>query len=159
MAKNIFVSFDHDDTGQVNGFKLLNRNPNHPLDFHDHSLKEPVLDRNGRPVRFPPNDARAKPVRDEIIEKFSNTSKLVVLIGPRTYSSEWVDWEVKTFYSMKYKLSSGNTWRRIRGMRLKGQDYASIPSALDRRSTQAMNWNPEALDKWIDLDPDNRRIL
>ena len=27
MAKNIFVNFDHSDANQVNGFKLLKRNP------------------------------------------------------------------------------------------------------------------------------------
>jgi hypothetical protein len=40
MASNVFVSFDHDDQKQVGGFKLLKNNPNHPLDFQDHSLKK-----------------------------------------------------------------------------------------------------------------------
>lgn len=120
MAKNVLVSFDHGDASQVKGFKLLKRNPNHPLDFRDHSLKEPVTDRYGDPIIYPPSDPRLKPVRDEIIEKFENASKLVVLIGEKTVDSEWVDWEVKAFYCMKKGLSGDNTWKRIRGMRLKG---------------------------------------
>jgi hypothetical protein len=40
MAANIFVSY-HDDQKQVGAFKLLKNNPNHPLDFQDHSLKDP----------------------------------------------------------------------------------------------------------------------
>ncbi len=152
MARNVFVSFDHNDTAQVNGFKLLKRNPNHPLDFRDHSLKEPVTDRTGKPIIYPPSDSRSKPVRDEIIDKFDNSSKLVVLIGPRTTSSEWVDWEIKTFYNMKKPLSGDNTWKRIRGMKLKGHDSAEIPSALYDRSTKVLNWDPEALDKWLDID-------
>jgi len=154
MAKNVFVSFDHSDTAQVNGLKLLNNNPNHPLDFRDHSLKEPVRDAYGRPIIYSPGDPRSKPVRDEIIAKFNNASKLVVLIGSNTASSEWVDWEIKTFYNMKYELSGENTWKRVRGMRLKGLDYSSIPNALNGRSTEVMVWNPEMLDKWLDLDPD-----
>lgn len=154
MAKNIFVSFDHNDATQVNGFKLLKNNPNHPLDFRDHSLKEPVRDRYGNPIVYPPSDPRSKPVRDEIIQKFENASKLVVLIGSNTAGSEWVDWEIKTFYNMKYELSKENTWKRIRGMQLKGQDFASIPSALNDRSTKVMNWDPDAFDRWLDLDPD-----
>lgn len=154
MAKNVFVSFDHSDTAQVNGFKLLKRNPNHPLDFRDHSLKEPVTDRSGNPIIYPPNDSRSKPVRDEIISKFDNASKLVVLIGSGTADSDWVDWEIKTFYNMKKPLSGDNTWKRIRGMKLKGHDDAVIPPALGERSTKVMNWDPDALDRWIDLDPD-----
>lgn len=154
MAKNVFVSFDHNDAQQVNGFKLLKQNPNHPLDFRDHSLKEPVTDRSGKPIIYPPSDPRSKPVCDEIISKFDNASKLVVLIGADTANSDWVDWEIKTFHNMKKLLSRDNTWKRIRGMRLKGHDSATIPSALCERSTQAMNWAPETLDRWFDLDPD-----
>jgi len=152
--KNIFISFDHNDTAQVNGFKLIKSNSNHPLDFRDHSLKEPVTNRYGKPIVYSPTDPRSAPVRREIISKFENASKLVVLIGSNTYDSEWVNWEIKRFYSMKYKLSGGNTWKRIRGMRLKGNMYATIPAALGGRSTQVMNWDPKALDNWLAQDPD-----
>ena len=33
MSKNVFISYDHGDVSQVNGFKLLNNNPDHVLDF------------------------------------------------------------------------------------------------------------------------------
>ena len=152
MSKNVFISFDHDDANQISGFKLLNNNPNHPLDFHDHSLKEPVTDRYGNPILYPPSDPRSKPVRDEIKNKFEKASKLVVLIGSTTANSAWVTWEINTFYEMKYSLSMENTWKRIRGMTLKGQDSATTPDALmNGRSTQPMPWDPKALDKYSDL--------
>jgi hypothetical protein len=154
MAANVFVSFDHDDQKQVGGLRLLKSNPNHPLDYHDHSLKEAVLDRAGKPIKHPPSDARSKAVRDEIIRKFERASKLVVLIGDTTYKSEWVEWEINTFYEMKKKLSVQKTWKRIRGMTLKGADNTNIPSALNDKSTKVLAWDPEALDKWLDQDPD-----
>jgi len=156
MPANVFVSFDHDDQQQVAGFKLLKSNPNHPLDFHDHSLKEPVLGPSGKPIKYPPSDSRSKPVRDEIVKKFDRSSKLVVLIGDTTYKSEWVEWEVNTFHSMKQKISGEKTWKRIRGMTLKGVDPAKVtfPSALGDQSTKVMSWDPESLDKWLDQDPD-----
>lgn len=154
MAANVFVSYDHDDQQQVGAFKLLKYNPNHPLDFQDHSLKQPVLGRTGKPLSYPPSDPRAKPVCDAIIRKFDRASKLVVLIGSYTHRSEWVDWEVKTFYAMKLSLSGENTWKRIRGMTLKGADNATVPSALGNRSTKVLTWDPETLDKWLDLDSD-----
>lgn len=153
MATNVFVSFDHDDQRQVGGFKLLKNNRNHPLDFQDHSLKDAVRDRSGRPITYSPSDARSKPVRDAILAKFDRASKLVVLIGDDTYTSEWVDWEINAFYALKQPLSKENTWKRIRGMTLKGSKEAIIPNALyNGRSTQWLAWDPEALDKWLDLE-------
>lgn len=154
MPANVFVSFDHDDQAQMSGFNLINNNPKHPLEFQNHSLKEPVTDRSGRPITYPPSDSRSKPVRDEIIRKFNRASKLVVLIGNRTHQSEWVDWEINTFYELKREISGSDTWKRIRGMRLKDCDNATIPNALyNGRSTQWLDWNPDALSKWLDLDP------
>ncbi|MDH5387159.1 MAG: TIR domain-containing protein [Gammaproteobacteria bacterium] len=154
MAANVFVSFDHDDQKQVGGFKLIKNNPKHPLEFRDHSLKEPVTDRSGKPIKYPPSDARSKPVRDEILKKFDKCSKLVVLIGDDTHKSEWVKWEIDSFFKMKKALSGDNTWKRIRGMKLKGSDKASKPSALGGQSTEVITWDPETLDKWLDKDPD-----
>lgn len=155
MAANVFVSFDHDDQKQVGGFKLLKNNPDHPLDFHDHSLKEPVTDRSGKPIKYPPSDPRSEPVRNEILKKFNKCSKLVVLIGDDTHKSEWVEWEINSFFKMKKDLSGDNTWKRIRGMKLKDCDNATMPNALmNGRSTKEMTWDPEALDKWLDRDPD-----
>lgn len=124
------------------------------MDFHDHSLKEPVTDRSGKTIKYPPNDARSKPVRDEILKKFNKCSKLVVLIGDDTHKSDWVEWEINRFFKMKEDLSRDNTWKRIRGMTLKGSDKAMIPSALGNQSTKVLAWNPEVLDKWLDQDPD-----
>jgi hypothetical protein len=154
MPANAFISYDHDDQQQVAGFKLLKNNPKHPLDFQDHSLKDAVRDRSGKPIMYPPSDIRSKPVRDEIKRKFDRASKLVVLIGDNTYNSDWVEWEIDTFYEMKEKVSGEETWKRIRGMTLKGSDQATIPSPLmNGRSTQWLSWNPEALDKWLDIEP------
>jgi hypothetical protein len=155
MPSNVFISFDHDDQKQVRDFKLLKNNPRHPLDFRDHSLKEPITDRSGKPIKCEPSDPRSKPVRNEIIKKFENASKLVVLIGDETYKSEWVEWEINTFIELKKSISGENTWKRIRGMKLKGCDNATMPNALmNGRSTKELVWDPESLDKWLDQDPD-----
>lgn len=153
MPANVFVSYDHDDQNQVNGFRALVSNPNHPLDFHDRSLQEAVTDRSGRPLRYPPSDSRSQPVRNEIMRKFDSASRLVVLIGDDTYRSDWVKWEVDTFYQMKNSLP-GDTWKRLRGMALKGSERATIPAALlNGRSTQPLAWNPTQLDSWLDTNP------
>lgn len=103
---------------------------------------------------YPPSDARSKPVRDAIKKKFERASKLVVLIGDNTYNSDWVTWEINTFYAMKEDISGEKTWKRIRGMTLKGSSEATIPAALGKRSTKVLAWDPETLDKWLDTDHD-----
>jgi hypothetical protein len=153
MATNVFVSFDHEDPDQVSGFHSLVRNPNHPLDSHDHSLKEPVLYWRGKPIKYPPDNTRSTPVRDEIRGKLDRASKMIVLIGQTTWQSDWVKWEIDTFYEMKSGLNDW-AWKRIRGMRLKGSENAPIPAALlNGRSTIYMNWDPAAIDAWIEEDP------
>lgn len=154
MPANVFISYDHDDQNQVAGFRGLVANPKHPLDFHDHSLKEPVKDERGRPINLSPSDPRSKAVRDEITKKFEKASRLVVLIGDNTHASAWVTWEIDTFYAMKEKASGDKTWKRIRGMRLKGSDKAKDPPALGGQATETMDWDPKKLDKWLDTDID-----
>jgi hypothetical protein len=150
MATNVFVSFDHDDAAQVGGFKGLVKNDNHPLEFNDHSLAEPVKNKEGKPIKFPPSHPSAEPVRKEIRRRFDVCSRLVVLIGDSTHNSEWVEWEIKEFFKMKQPFSGDKTWKRIRGMRLKDKKDATSPSALVDRATQTIDWDPAALDKWLD---------
>ena len=78
-----------------------------------------------------------------------------MLIGDATHRSDWVAWEIGAFYDAKKKLSGENTWKRIRGMTLKGSERAVIPDALmNGRSTQPLEWAPDVLDEWLDLDLD-----
>jgi hypothetical protein len=76
------------------------------------------------------------------------------LIGDDTHESDWVNWEIDSFFALKKEISGDNTWKRLRGMKLKGSDNAAKPAALGGQSTEVMTWDPEALDKWLDLDPD-----
>jgi hypothetical protein len=86
------------------------------------------------------------------MRKFDRASKLVVLIGDNTHNSDWVNWEINTFYEMKAKVSAENTWKRIRGMKLKGSGGATIPRALGGQSTEHLAWDPEVLDQWLGVD-------
>jgi len=78
----------------------------------------------------------------------------MVWVGDNTHNSDWVDWEINTFYEMKKPVSGGDTWKRIHGMTLKVSDQATIPNALmNGRSTQWLAWNTGALDEWLDIEP------
>ena len=88
-----------------------------------------------------------------VVINFGTTADAVDALAVN--KSDWVDWEINKFYEMKKNLWGDKTWKRIRGMTLKGSDNAIIPAALyNGRSTQWLVWDPEALDRWLDLDPD-----
>ena len=149
MPVNIFISYDHDDAAQVGGFKGLIKNPNHDLDAHDHSLPEAVVDpKTAKAIKVPPSDPRAEPVKKEILRRFRNCSRLVVLIGDDTHSSLWVAWEIEQFHKLK-DTSEQDAALRIRGMRLKGSKGGD-PAALKGRSQPTLAWDPAALDAWLD---------
>lgn len=151
MPVNVFVSFDHEDEEQVNGFKALNTNPNHPLRYQDRSLKAPVVTTSGKPIVYEPDDPWAKPVRSAIVKMFNKASRMVVLIGESTHKSAWVRWEIVTFYEKKKNVSIDAS-RRIAAMRLKGCEHTLIPRVLRTRCSLIMDWDPRAFHKWLDTD-------
>lgn len=152
MPANVFVSFVHEDQEQMESFRALAKNPNHKLIFHDRSLKEPVVDRAGTPLPYPPDDRRSRPVRKEIERLLDKATRMVVLVGNSTHKSDWVNWEIRMFYDKKKRLP-GRTRKRVRAMKLKGCEGARFPSALKGRSTRPMNWDPTVLNEWLDENP------
>lgn len=152
MPANVFVSFVHEDQQQMDSFRALAKNPNHKLVFQDRSLKEPVVDRAGTPLPYPPHDRRSRLVRKEIERLLNKATRMVVLVGNSTYKSYWVNWEIRRFYEMK-KLLPGQTRKRIRAMRLKGCEALRLPKAIKALSLPGMNWDPVALNTWLDKNP------
>ena len=63
MPTNLFISFAQEDREQLESLRALAKNPEHKLEFHDRSELEPVKDRAGTPLPYPPNDHRADSVR------------------------------------------------------------------------------------------------
>lgn len=153
MAINVFVSFDQTDQKQVEAFNLLKGRSKHVFEAHDYCFKEISADGSEKLLQCQLNDGRSKAIREEIIKKFEQCAKLVVLIGDETHKNAWVEWEVNNFYKMKDALSPGKAWMNIRGMFLEGCEKATAPKALECRSTQRLAWDPEALEKWIEENP------
>jgi len=153
MAINVFVSFDQTDQKQVEAFNLLKSRSKHVFEAHDYCFKETSADGSEKLIQCQLNDGRSKAIREEIIKKFEQCAKLVVLIGDGTYKNAWVEWEVNNFYKMKDALLPGKAWMNIRGMFLEGCEKATAPKALECRSTQRLAWDPEALEKWIEENP------
>ena len=152
MPINLFISFAQEDMEQVKSLRALAKNPEHELEFHDRSELEPVKDKAGTLLPYPPNDKRAEPVRKELKKLLDKSTKMIVLVGESTHKSQWVSWEIRTFYDKKNKYPE-KTKKRIRAMRLKGCHDAIIPKTINDLDIPAMNWDLKSFYSWLIKNP------
>lgn len=82
MARRIFISFQHDDRMKAKGFNLLRWNKNVDVEFVGRHLLDPVDSTNEAYI--------SQCVR----EQMTGTSVTVVLLGKKTYDSDWVKREI-----------------------------------------------------------------
>lgn len=130
--RRIFVSFDHDDTDQVNGFLGL-REIIDGFEFYNHKLDRRI---NSSDVNYV-----CRVIREEYI---TPASVAVVLIGNRTAQSDWVKWEI---------AESREQGKGILGIRLKNTSGA-IPDGVP--SNAVGDWQPEKFASWIEWVYQNR---
>ena len=86
--RRLFLSFHAEDRAQVQGFRLLAKNPNLDFDFVDDSVRVPI------------DSGSAAYVKSQIREKISRASIIVCLIGNATAWRDWVKWEIDTGYDL-----------------------------------------------------------
>lgn len=89
-TRHLFLSFHYEDRQQVNGFRLMGKNKNIDISFHDGSVREAV------------NSSRSEYVRAQITAKILRCSVLVCLIGNGTPGGNgWSGRSQKLFSSEK----------------------------------------------------------
>lgn len=114
--RRLFLCFHAEDRPQVQGFRLMAKNPSLSFDFVDDSVRAPI------------DSEHAPYVKQVIRDKINRASVLVCLIGNGTAWREWVDWELQTGYEMGKGLC---------GVRLKGSHGATPPLLREFRSPVA----------------------
>jgi len=78
-----FLSFVEEDLNLVNLFRGQAKNSNSDLEFADYSIKEPF------------DSANADYIARGITEQIKRAQITICLYGPTTFSSRWVDWELR----------------------------------------------------------------
>lgn len=128
--KNVFISHHHSDDSHVDKFQSM-------LGRGDYQV------RNSSVRMKPANERRVKEgrVSDETIKRLLRmkmrwASTVVVLIGPKTHSRPWVNWEIE----QAHKLG-----KRIVGVFLRGGTQADIPKALDDYGQAIVNWSTKSV--------------
>ncbi len=127
--KRVFLSFRVEDKPQVQALRLMSANDKFDIEFFDESVRSSI------------NSTDRDYVRSKIREKINRTSVTVCLIGPQTYTSEWVDWELEESFE------KGNT---VMAMGLKGVDNAILPRPIRTHGLTFHAWSPDRLANLID---------
>lgn len=152
MRSTLFLVYNPADPRQVTAAKVIGRISERPVDSLDLRAPTgaaPVPDPAGLPA---PTDDRSQPLREELLRRFDRAAKVLVLIAETTHEDPWVDWQVKSYYELKDPLYFPNTWKILRGLRLRGCVGATLPPALDGRSTSVSEWEPEAIQDWLERE-------
>lgn len=114
-----FLSFVEEDLNVVNLFRGQAKNDNSDLEFADYSIKEPF------------NSVNAEYIARGITDQMRLASLTVCLYGPTTYTSKWVDWELR---------KSIDLGKPVMGVCLYGDGRVRYyPSALEGRPRVAWN--------------------
>lgn len=132
MARKVFLSFVEEDLDCVNLFRGQAKNENSELEFYDYSVREPF------------NSKNAEYIKSQIQQKINNVSVTLCLIGKNTYTSDWVDWELKKSVEMGKGLVGmklDNGWRNF---------FRQIPQALRDHGVEIVEWNHEKIIKAIE---------
>lgn len=116
-----FLSFVEEDLNVVNLFRGQAKGQHSDLEFADYSIKEPFDSRNA--------DYIARGITDQL----RLVRVTVCLYGPTTYTSKWVDWELR---------KSVELGKPIMGVCLYGGGQVRYyPAALE--GWPRVNWNAQ----------------
>ena len=131
-TKNIFVSHYHGDAHMIENLSGILKK--HGLNMKDSSIYE---DKN-------PNAAKNEDyIKSLIRPKIQWAGAVVVLIGKDTYSSDYVNWEIK------YAAREG---KRMVGVYLPGEDDSELPDAFNQHGDALRHWNGDSIIEAIKGD-------
>jgi hypothetical protein len=108
---------------------LLRWNINVDFSFFDRSLVDPIMSRDEAYIR--------RSIRNQM----QGTSVTVVLIGDKTHTSRWVDWEIEE------SVGRGNG---LLGIKLKGKSGARTPALLRTYRAEVLIWQPSQFEDVIE---------
>ncbi len=114
-----FLSFVEEDVNLVNLFRGQAKNEGSDLEFADYSIKEPF------------DSTNAAYIARGITEQLKLVHLTICLYGPTTYTSNWVDWELRKTLELK---------KAVMGVCLYGDGRVKYyPIALDEYPR--LTWN------------------
>lgn len=127
----VFISFHAEDESQVNLLRNQARDPRFDIEFTDYSVKEPF-------------DEKWK---TQCTERIKQSTVVVVMIGPETYSREAVLWEINKAYELG---------KPVLGVRIYRDENHRIPKPLIEHNAEVKNWDIDEVQAWIEKAKEQR---
>ena len=135
-AKHVFISFAHEDMGEVNFLRGQAKNEKNDLIFDDYSVKEAF------------NSKNSDYIKSQIKERIDRVSVTVVYLSSNAAKSEWVNWEIEESFRRGKAVIGG----------YKGdQPPTSVPPAFNANKCKAVTWSHAAITQAIN-DASDKRI-
>jgi len=127
--RNVFLSFASEDLQSVNLLRGQAKNDASDLAFNDWSLHQPF------------NSKQASYIRKGIRERIRQSSVTVVFVADKTYSSKWVNWEIRE----SIKLG-----KAITAVHSGSAPPSRLPTELVRNKITPVRWTHEGIMNAID---------
>jgi len=136
--KNVFISHYNKDDPHIQKFKNL-------LKKQNYQLRNASID-STKPNKATNPDYIKKLLRSRL--QWSNTC--IVLIGPKTHTREWVNWEIE---------QANKKQNRIVGVFLNGASESDVPENLNKYGDALVGWDSKSIvstiegeNKWCNPD-------
>lgn len=127
--KNVFISHYNKDDPHIQKFKNL-------MNQKGYQLKNASID-STKPNKAKNSEYIKKLLRSRLT--WSNTC--VVLIGPKTHTRDWVNWEIEQ------ASKKGN---RIVGVYINGASGEDVPDNLNKYGDALVGWNSNSIESALE---------
>lgn len=128
-SPHAFLSFDHEDSREVDLLRGQAKNKGTDLEFDDYSLKEPI------------NSSKADYVKRKIREKIKRCSTVLVYLTPKSARSRWVDWEIGE------ALRQG---KKVVGVHKGSRPPSQLPPKIREHRCKVIPWDHGELAKVLE---------
>lgn len=127
--RNVFLSFAHEDIGDITMLRGQARNADSEIEFNDWSVREPI------------DSDKASYIKAGICDRIDRCSVTLVYVSEQTVNSKWVNWEIDE------SLRRGKAVIAIH----KGDKPPSkLPASLQNNGIKPIRWTWEGVKKAID---------
>jgi hypothetical protein len=129
--KSVFISFDYDNDAYWKNLLLAwDKNDEFDFGFYNGSLKDAIN-----------NSTNAAYIKSQIKPKILAASRFLCIVGEKTSTSEWIDWEIETAKAAYKPLIAVKT----------AKDNKSPAGLLGVSGTKwALSFNFDAIKKAVD---------
>lgn len=134
-ARNVFISHYNKDEEHISRLREL---------IGD---KQGVVLRNHSIDSTKPNNAKNEEyIKSLLRERIGNSGTVVVLIGPKTHTRWWINWEIEQAYKQG---------KRIVGVYTSGASESDIPENFENYGDALVGWQSERVLGAIDGEINN----